>query len=153
MALAKPDEPPAAPAFELPVWDGRAQPARSIALAQRRGRWTYLDFWASWCGPCRLSFPWMNSLAAELSSRALDVVAIGLDTKADAAARFLAQNPARFTVLWDPRHATPAAYSVQAMPSSYLIDPQLRLVWSHKGFSAEAAPAMRQAVLARLGAS
>lgn len=151
LAVARAAQERDAPDFDLPLWDGSAQPTRRLQLSALRGRWTYLDFWASWCGPCRLSFPWMNALAEQLAGKPFGVVAIGLDTRLESAARFLAQHPARFDVLWDRMQATPSPYAVQAMPSSFLLDPRLRIVWSHKGFSTEGAAAMRQAVLARMG--
>ncbi|MFM8609764.1 MAG: redoxin domain-containing protein [Burkholderiaceae bacterium] len=145
-----------APPFDLPRWDISSNtPHRSerLALTALRGRWTYLDFWASWCGPCRQSFPWMNDLADRLATQRLQVVAIGLDTKAEPMARFIAQHRPRFTVLWDARQSTPPLYQVQAMPSSYLIDPQGRQVWAHRGFSPSDAPAIEAGIRARIGLS
>lgn len=145
---------PEAPAFDLPRWDVAANalhPTDRVALAALRGRWVYLDFWASWCGPCRQSFPWMNGLSERLAAQRLQVVAIGLDTKSDAMARFVAQHRPRFSLLWDAQQSTPAPYQVQAMPSSYLVDPQGRIVWSHRGFSPSEAPAMEAAVRSRMG--
>jgi len=145
-----------APEFDLPLWDHAANgphASRRVALADLRGRWLYLDFWASWCGPCRLSFPWMNELAQRLAPVGLSVVAIGLDTRADAMARFLAPLAPRFTVLWDARQITPARYQVQAMPSSFVIDPQGRIVAMHRGFTLAEAPTIERDLRQRMGAA
>jgi cytochrome c biogenesis protein CcmG/thiol:disulfide interchange protein DsbE len=146
--------PGSAPDFELPLWEvasNAPHPSRRMALAELRGRWVYLDFWASWCGPCRLSFPWMNELAQRLAAHRLSVVAIGLDTRAEPMARFIAQLAPRFTVLWDARQTTPAAYQVQAMPSSFLVDPQGRIASSHRGFTPADAPRLEHELRSRMG--
>jgi len=110
-----------------------------------------VDFWASWCGPCRQSFPWMNELAQRLAAHRLSVVAIGLDTRAEPMAGFIAQLAPRFTVLWDARQTTPAAYQVQAMPSSFLVDPQGRIASSHRGFTPGEAPRLKHELRSRMG--
>jgi len=149
--------PPAlAPDFDLPSWDppnNAPHPTRRVTLTELRGRWVYLDFWASWCGPCRQSFPWMNELVQRLAAHPLSVVAIGLDTRAEPMARFLAQFAPRFTVLWDARQVTPAAYRVQAMPSSVLVDPQGRIVSTHRGFTPADAPRLERALRGSMGLS
>jgi thiol-disulfide isomerase/thioredoxin len=143
-----------APDFALPLWDlasNAPHPSRRLALPELRGRWVYLDFWASWCGPCRLSFPWMNDLEQRMGGHGLSVVAIGLDTRAEPMARFLAQFAPRFNVLWDARHATPGPYQVRAMPSSFVVDPQGRIVTSHRGFTPTGAEAIERDLRQRLG--
>src|SRR2546427_1432439 len=106
-----------APPFALPTAAGD-----TVALAQLRGKVVYVDFWASWCGPCRRSFPWMNAMNRKYGAQGLAIVAINVDKKRADAERFLAQIPAEFTVVFDAPGAVPAAYAVKGMPSSYLID-------------------------------
>lgn len=109
--------------------------APTACSAMWRGQWVYLDFWASWCAPCRLSFPWMNQLHREWAPKGLNIVAINLDNQRDKAMQFLQRHPAQFTVLWDAAGHSAKAYDVQAMPMSYLIDPQGRIVSAHRGFT------------------
>ena len=145
-----------APEFDLPLWDplrNAAHPAARFSLAAQRGRWIYLDFWASWCGPCRQSFPWMNGLGARLGARPLDIVAIGLDTRAEPMARFIVQTQPRFTVLWDASQRTALQYALKAMPSSFLIDPRGYLVWAHRGFEIGEAAAIERALKQRMDAA
>ncbi len=118
-----------APAFALPTSGGG-----TISLGALRGQVVYVDFWASWCGPCRRSFPWMNELQQRYGGRGVTIVAINVDAKRADADRFLRQYPATFAVVYDDTGATPGAYAVKAMPSSYLIDPQGRIAGVEQGF-------------------
>lgn len=118
----------AAPAFSLPGKSG------NIALEALRGQWVYVDFWASWCGPCKQSFPWMNEMHDKYGARGLRIIAINVDARQADAERFLQANPARFAVAFDARGETPKRYEVKAMPSSFLIDPQGRIQLVHAGF-------------------
>jgi thiol-disulfide isomerase/thioredoxin len=121
---------------------GEAAPALTLAdahdatvsLAQLRGKVVYVDFWASWCGPCKRSFPWMNELARRYGKDGFTVVAVNVDKKRSDAERFLTQVPAEFMVLFDPAGATPAAWNVKAMPSSYLLDRNGRVALVTQGF-------------------
>ena len=115
--------------------------------ADYRGQVLYLDFWASWCGPCRESFPFMNALDAELRDRGLRIVAISVDKTADEARRFLERYPARFKLGLDVAAACPAAFALPGMPTSYLIDRTGVIRAVHAGFRlSDAAEIRRQAV-------
>lgn len=104
------------------------------SLSDFNGKVVLLDFWASWCGPCRASFPWMNKIMKRYQDKGLEVVAINLDQEAILATEFLKQVPANFTVLQDDTALMPEAYGLIGMPSSYLIDKQGRLRAVHIGF-------------------
>lgn len=122
----------AAPAFTLPDRD-----AKAVSLASLRGQVVYLDFWASWCGPCRKSFPWMNAMQQKYGSAGLVVVAVNVDKRIADANRFLALVPARFSTVFDDSGATPEAYGVKAMPSSLLIDRNGKVALVEEGFRDE----------------
>lgn len=106
----------------------------TVNLNNYRGRVVYLDFWASWCTPCRKSFPWMNAMQEQYGKYGFEVVAINLDEDRELAIQFLKQTPAKFTVAFDPSGKTAESYSVDVMPSSFLIDRKGELVAIHKGF-------------------
>lgn len=131
----------AAPAFAL---DGRAGP---VKLADFRGKYVYLDFWASWCGPCKHSFPWMDALQKRYGAAGLQVVAVNVDTSRGDAEQFLALVPSGFVVAWDPTGAVAKQYAIKGMPSSVLIDPAGQVVAVHAGFT-DATPARIDAELA-----
>jgi thiol-disulfide isomerase/thioredoxin len=120
-----------APDFQLPGL------REAVQLSAQRGKLVYLDFWASWCGPCRQSFPWMNEIQGRYGSQGLQVIAVNLDASRDDARRFLAEVPAQFTVAFDSRGETPRRYAVKGMPSSVLIAPDGTVLAVHTGFRAE----------------
>lgn len=130
-----------APAFSLATAKGE-----TVALEKLKGQVVYVDFWASWCGPCKRSFPWMNELTERYGDKGLTVVAVNVDKKREDAERFLASTPARFTIVYDAPGTTPAAWSVKGMPSSYLIDRSGRVVMVEQGFRDEQKGAVEQRI-------
>ncbi|MCE9687233.1 TlpA family protein disulfide reductase [Shewanella sp. AS16] len=105
-----------------------------VSLTQFKGQVVYLDFWASWCAPCRKSFPWMNSMQAKYGEQGLTVVAVNLDVERALADKFLQQVPANFQLRFDPEGNVARSFELLGMPSSYLFDRQGNLVGSHVGF-------------------
>jgi cytochrome c biogenesis protein CcmG, thiol:disulfide interchange protein DsbE len=106
----------------------------SIAIPSSDKRWQYVDFWASWCAPCKQSFPWMNGVRESFAKRGVDIVAINVDSRRSDADRFLRQNNAAFAVAFDASGVAPKTFAVKSMPSAYLIDPDGRVRWIHRGF-------------------
>jgi peroxiredoxin len=96
--------------------------AQRYELRQFHGKVLYVDFWASWCGPCTKSFPFLNNLHRELNDQGLQVLGVNLDENPDDAKEFLAKYPADFTVAADANERCARDFEVKAMPSSYLID-------------------------------
>lgn len=107
---------------------------KQINLNSYRGKVVYIDFWASWCQPCRKSFGWMNKMQALYGEDGFTVIAINLDESRAKANKFLQQIPANFAVAFDPRGKTAEMYRVKAMPSSYLIDENGKVVHANRGF-------------------
>lgn len=134
----------AAPAFALPDAAGSI-----VELDALRGV-VYVDFWASWCAPCRRSFPWMNEMARKYGPKGFTIVAINVDKKREDAERFLKAVPAEFTVVYDPSGTAPSAWQVKAMPSSYLVDGG-KVVLVESGFREERKGAIEERIRALLG--
>jgi thiol-disulfide isomerase/thioredoxin len=137
-----------APAFALPNAKGD-----TVSLERMRGRVVYVDFWASWCGPCRRSFPWMNKMQQKYGARGLVVVGVNVDKKRGDAERFLAQIPASFTIVFDEAGTTPAAYGVKGMPSSYVIDARGNVTFVERGFLDESRAVLEQKIADALSAA
>jgi thiol-disulfide isomerase/thioredoxin len=117
-----------APVFSLPG-DGVTHD-----LTKLKGKVVYIDFWASWCVPCRKSFPWMNDMRNRYDRKDLQIIAINLDSDRDEARKFLDKIPANFDIAYDPDGEVAAKYDLQVMPSSYLINKNGEVVFAHKGF-------------------
>lgn len=105
-----------------------------LDLSKYKGKVVYIDFWASWCGPCAQSLPFLTELQTQLKNKGLEVVAVNLDENRQDADAFLAQHPVAVTVAADPEGVCPHTYDVQAMPSSFLIDRKGKVRHVHLGF-------------------
>jgi thiol-disulfide isomerase/thioredoxin len=138
-----------APAPALVLADARDVP---VNLADLRGTVVYVDFWASWCGPCKRSFPWMNELAKRYGGEGFAVLAVNVDRKRGDAQRFLAQVPASFMVVYDPAGTTPAAWEVKGMPSSFLVDRTGKVALATQGFRDDEKGAVEQRIRELLAA-
>jgi len=135
--------------FSLPVLAAQQAKDFSIAgssgkvtLSDYRGKVVLLDFWASWCGPCRHSFPWMYDMQAKYKAKGLEVVAVSLDMERDSADNFLKKYPVNFTIGYDTDGFVADAYQVSVMPTSYLIDRKGNVVEVHYGFRSSDADKM-----------
>jgi cytochrome c biogenesis protein CcmG, thiol:disulfide interchange protein DsbE len=112
----------------------RVHAAASLDLTGLRGRVVYIDFWASWCGPCRQSFPWMEAMKSTYEAQGLEIVAVNLDRDRADADRFLRLFHPTFDVRFDPKGDLAEFYKVQGMPSSVVIDRHGVARFTHVGF-------------------
>jgi thiol-disulfide isomerase/thioredoxin len=135
------------PAPEIAVTTADGRP---LLLSALKGKTVYLDFWASWCAPCRQSFPFMNAMQEKYAKDGLVIVGVNVDKKRADAEKFLAQFPARFTIGYDEASATPATYTVKKMPSSFVIDRDGRISAAHSGFSSESRDEVESRIRAAL---
>lgn len=126
-----------------------ASASEPLDLARYRGKVVILDFWASWCAPCRRSFPWLNEIQARYADDGLVVVGVNVDADRAAAERFLREVPAQFEIIYDPTGALAAQYELLGMPSSFIFGPRGELLSSHVGFK-NAARAEREAEIVAL---
>lgn len=117
-----------APVFELPGNSG------SVSLKKYKNQVVVVDFWASWCVPCKYSFPWLNEMQERYGEDGLKVIGINVDKDKAMAEKFLEHVPASFDIAYDPEGEVADLYSLKVMPSSFLIDRDGNLVHAHKGF-------------------
>ena len=108
--------------------------AAPLDLSSLRGRVVYLDFWASWCGPCRQSFPWMQGLQDAYAGRGLEVVAVNVDADRGDAEKFLRLFHPTFDVRFDPAGRAAEQFKVTGMPTSMIIDRHGVVRYVHIGF-------------------
>lgn len=132
---------------------GVARAAPPPALQPVEGRVVWVDFWASWCVPCRRSFPWLNSMHRKYGADGLQIIAVNVDKDRALADAFLAEVPAEFALRFDPAGALAKQYGVQAMPSSFLIDANGNVLATHAGFRTADAEEYERAITDALSKS
>jgi cytochrome c biogenesis protein CcmG/thiol:disulfide interchange protein DsbE len=128
-----------------------AQKGGVMTLNDFKGKVVYLDFWASWCGPCKQSFPFMNDLQAKYGSRGLQIVGVNLDPKREDADGFLAKTPAAFAIGYDAKGESLKRYAIAGMPTSVLIGADGKVLKVHSGFEESHRKDIEAAIVAALG--
>ncbi|MFO1219955.1 MAG: TlpA disulfide reductase family protein [Burkholderiaceae bacterium] len=134
-----------APLLELPGLQG---PVNSAAW---KGKLVVIDFWASWCTPCRRSFPWLNEMQARYGAKGLQVVGVNVDRERADAERFLAEVPARFAIAFDAAGEMPKRFAIKGMPTTVLVGADGRVIKKHTGFRDEDRPGLEAAIVEALG--
>ena len=137
----------AAPDFSLPVLGGES----TRSLSDSHGKVRYLDFWASWCPPCRVSIPEIIALQEELGGSRFEVIGINVDERLADAERFMSRYPVNYVNLSDPKGETAEAYALLGMPTSFVIDSEGRVALVHVGFKPGDMKAIRAHILQLLG--
>ena len=133
-----------APQVELPSLTAEGT---NISLQNLRGKVVYLDFWASWCGPCRVSFPMIEAIYQELGEQGFEVLAINVDEYPEDAHAFLEEMPVSYLVVRDPEGTTPGTYGILGMPTGFLIDREGVVRKVHQGFRKSDGAKLRAEVL------
>ena len=119
-----------APPFSLKSISGSGW----VDLDSQSEKILYIDFWASWCGPCKLSFPSMIKLKKLFKDEPFEIIAISVDTDLRAADKFLDSYEINFQVALDLDGAVAEKYALPGMPSSFLLDRDKKVIATHKGF-------------------
>jgi len=126
-----------------------ASAASSIDWAAYQGKVVLVDFWASWCEPCRQSFPWMQAMQQKYADQGLVIIAVNVDREPAKAAAFLQKHPANFAIRYDPEGRLAKQFNVQGMPSSFVLGRDGKPAAKHQGFF-QAKQASYEAELVRL---
>lgn len=134
----------AAPAFSLMPFAG----TRPVGLSDYRGKVVLVDFWASWCGPCRQSLPLYNGLQVNFPASDFAILAVGLDEDVADARAFLHEHPVKYAALQNPQGDVAQAFGLKGMPSSYLIDRAGVVRYAHTGFEPKDIDALKREIAA-----
>jgi thiol-disulfide isomerase/thioredoxin len=118
-----------------------------LNLENYRGSVVYLDFWASWCKPCKESFPWMISLQDKYADDGLVVITVSLDRNSKSAEIFLTKLKSDLAVVYDPDGELAEKYKLEAMPTSFIYDRTGNLVGSHIGFNSKESKIIEQELI------
>jgi thiol-disulfide isomerase/thioredoxin len=103
--------------FNLPLLDGTR-----ISLSQLKGKVVFLNFWATWCGPCRSEMPSMEAVYQRLKNKGFEILAVNLGDSKDEVSAFMSQYKLNFPVGLDEKSTTGSYYSIKAIPTTYIID-------------------------------
>jgi peroxiredoxin len=126
-AKAAPNGP--APDFTLRQLDGP-----NLRLGEQRGRVVMVNFWATWCGPCRIELPHLDKLHAKYRSSGFMLLGVNIDDDPNAAKALASKMGLKFPVLFDSEKKVVAAYDLNAMPASVLIDRDGKVRHLHRGY-------------------
>jgi peroxiredoxin len=127
-AMAGDDNKPA-PDFTLPDDSGLA-----VSLSELHGQVVMINFWASWCGPCRQEMPLLEQIHQRYESLGFTLLGVNVEEDSSDAKAFLEDRPVSFPILYDPDNGVSKLYDVIAMPSTVLIDRQGNVRYLHHGF-------------------
>ena len=144
----------AAAAADLRVWAGGPAPALvlkdldggSRQLSDYRGKVILVNFWATWCGPCRDEMPSIQELKDKLAGKPFVVLAVNLDEPESRIRKFLSQMKLDFTILLDPERKAARAWGARILPASYVIGPDGSVAYSYLGAIDWNAPEVRKAI-------
>ena len=105
-----------------------------LDLTQHRGRVVIVDFWASWCKPCRQSIPWLNAMRERYGASGLTIIGVNVDAERSDADKFLRDVPIEFEIVFDPKGDLAKQFKVQGMPSTFVFDRTGKMVDTFVGF-------------------
>ena len=135
--------------FSLPSLDG----GQTISSKNYKGKVMIVDFWASWCAPCKASFAAYNELLKKYGSKGLVIIGVNIDNDPEKAKEFLAENPASFHIASDPDKKVATTYNLPTMPTAYIIGRDGNILHTHAGYHEGDLAGMEKEVEAALGQS
>jgi len=119
---------------EAPDFTLRSDTGENIRLSEYRGEVVLINFWASWCGPCRQEMPILDELHNQYKGLGFTVLGVNVEQDPQQARKLLKNMPVSFPVLFDDRSVVSKEYDVIAMPSTVLVDRDGNMRYLHKGY-------------------
>jgi len=135
----------------LLLLNGVAAADDHLDLTAYEGKVVIVDFWASWCVPCRRSFPWLNAMHAKYADDGLVIIGVNLDQESASAEEFLREYPPSFRIYYDESKDLAKEFGVVAMPSSYLLGRDGAVRKRHYGFKVKKQEEYEAAIVDALG--
>lgn len=132
----------AAPAFSLKDMKGD-----TVTLDSMKGKVVFLDFWATWCDPCREEFPELDALYKKYGKDEFEVIGISVDKSESNVAEFLKKRPVSFTILTNTKDGVAEAYSLPGMPTGFIIGKDGVIKYRHVGFSKAFLPVYEREII------
>ena len=129
LARAAAPEPQPAPDFELPSRSGEA-----VRLGDLKGQVVMINFWATWCGPCRQEMPLLEQINAKYEPLGFTLLGVNVEPDSAGAVKWLQKVPVSFPILFDTANAVAAQFGVEGMPSSVFVDREGRVRYVHRGY-------------------
>ncbi len=112
----------------------KSNSGENIRLSDLRGEVVLLNFWATWCGPCRQEMPLLDDLHARYKDMGFKVIGVNVENKPEKADAMLAKNPVSFPILYDTESVVSKLYNVDAMPTTVVVDRDGNMRHLHRGF-------------------
>src|SRR5688572_1580572 len=118
-----------APDLSIQTLNGKGK----ISLESLQGKVVIIDFWATWCGPCKQSFPKLEELSKKLGNK-VEIVGVSVDDSSDGVLAFAKENKATFAIGWDDGHNIANRWKVGTMPTTYIVDSSGKVRFIHDGY-------------------
>ena len=134
LSLAAAGSANAASAKPAPNFTLKSLSGKNMKLSEMTGNVVLINFWASWCGPCREEMPLLNALHKKYEPLGFTVLGVNVEEQTDKARGFLKDFPVDFPVLLDIKNQVSQMYNVIAMPTTVVVDRDGNMRYIHKGF-------------------
>jgi thiol-disulfide isomerase/thioredoxin len=141
---------PVAPGEPVPPLAAPLEDGTLLQIQDYRGQVVYLDFWASWCPPCRQAMPVLDRLHRQWQGQGFTVVGVNVDTRRGDALRMLERVPVSFPIVYDPQGEWAQTFALTGMPSGYLVDRKGVVRYVHAGYQSKDLPKLTEQIQAVL---
>jgi len=123
-----------APGADAPAFQLNSSLGKPVALSDLKGQVVLVNFWASWCGPCRQEMPILDQLFRSYQPAGFTLIGVNVEPNAADAEKFLKGTPVSFPILFDPTSSVSMLYQVSGMPSTVIIDRNGKIRYVHHGY-------------------